>query len=165
MLLTDQPVHLANLSKKEKKQLLKQTEIFNGFTDRELDDLSSLVVMSHYPAEYEIFVEGSTGAEMYIIITGKVCLTIDLGASEWTKTIVLSSNTFFGEMSLLDDRPRSAGAVMCAEGILVSLDKNTFRKLIKKFPKFTINIMTTLCDRLRKVNDLVLQLGQHIART
>lgn len=165
MLSVDKPVRITHLSFEERKRLLKETELFAGFIDRELNELDSLVDMNYYPTDFEIFAEGSLGTEMYIIIKGKVCLTIDLGTSGWTKTIVLSPNTFFGEMSLLDNRPRSAGAVMCAEGILVSLDERIFRKLIKKFPKFTINIMTTMSERLRKVNELLMQLGKHIART
>jgi len=160
----DRPESVTNLTLKEKKNLLKETDVFFGFTDRELGELCSLIELKYYPNEYEIFAANSIGEEMYIILSGKVCLTIDLGSSEWMKTIVLTSNNFFGEMSLLDERPRSAGATMCDEGILISVDKSTFRSLIKRFPKFSINIMTTICERIRKINDLLLQLNSHIAR-
>ncbi|MGV8120820.1 MAG: Crp/Fnr family transcriptional regulator [Candidatus Xenobiia bacterium LiM19] len=165
MLIEDKPVLITHLNIEERKRLLDKNELFSGFNDRELDELVSLLDMKYYPIDFEIFAEGSLGAEMYIIIKGKVCLTIDLGTSGWTKTIVLNPNSFFGEMSLLDNHPRSAGAVMHTEGILITLDQRIFQKLIKKFPKFAINIMKTMSERIRKVNEMLLQLGQHISGT
>ncbi len=159
------PVGIVHLTLDEKVRLLKETDIFCGFSDRELKELCAIIDMKHYPGGYVIFEEGSSGGEMFIIITGSVAISMESSGLERGVHIILKKNNFFGEMSLLDDRPRSASALMMAEGILITINKLEFRKLIKKFPQFSINLMSTLCERLRKANDLLLQLGQQLART
>jgi CRP/FNR family transcriptional regulator/CRP/FNR family cyclic AMP-dependent transcriptional regulator len=159
------PVEVAHLALEEKIRLLKETDVFWGFSDRELKELCTIIDLKHYPAGYTLFVEGSSGSEMFIIITGSVAISMESSGLERGVHIILKKNNFFGEMSLLDDRPRSASAQIINEGILISIDKKEFRKLIKKFPQLSINLMSTLCERLRKANDLMLQLGQQLART
>lgn len=159
------PVGISHLTSDEKTRLLKDTDIFWGFSERELKELCTIIDMKHYPVGYTLFEEGSSGSEMFIIITGSVSISMESSSLERGVHIILKKNNFFGEMSLLDDRPRSASAMVMTEGILIAITKQDFRKLIKKFPQFSINLMSTLCERLRKANDLMLQLGQQLART
>jgi len=159
------PVGISHLTSDEKTRLLKDTYVFWGFSERELKELCTIIDMKHYPVGYTLFEEGSSGSEMFIIITGSVSISMESSSLERGVHIILKKNNFFGEMSLLDDRPRSASAMIMTEGILITITKQEFRKLIKKFPQFSINLMSTLCERLRKANDLMLQLGQHLTPT
>ncbi|MDQ7827035.1 MAG: cyclic nucleotide-binding domain-containing protein [Candidatus Eremiobacteraeota bacterium] len=162
---TTSPVGVAHLALEEKISLLKETDIFCGFSERELKELCALIEMKHYPRGFTLFEEGSAGGEMFIVITGSVAISTDSPSFGRVIHVELKKNNFFGEMSLLDDRPRSARAVMLKEGLLISINKQNFRRLIKKFPQFSINLMSTLCERLRKANGLLSQLGEHLART
>ena len=71
MLTADKPVIITHLNIEERKRLLKENELFYDFNERELFELASLLDMKYYPIDFEIFAEGSSGSEMYIIIKGE----------------------------------------------------------------------------------------------
>jgi len=102
-----------------------------------------------------IFEEGSAGAEMYLIHSGKVQLSLRRGRGRDRKAelAVLSPGEFFGEMALVDDSPRSATAAALEENTqLIALDKSRFLYMVQQQPQFALSVMHTLCQRLRVVD-------------
>lgn len=97
-----------------------------------------------------IFEEGSAGAEMYLIHSGKVQLSLGRGKDEKAELAVLSPGEFFGEMALVDDSPRSATAAALEDNTqLIALDKSRFLYMVQQQPQFALSVMHTLCQRLR----------------
>ncbi len=92
--------------------------------------------------------EGDNGSEMFIILQGKA--TVEVG-----EIIVgeLTSGDFFGEMSLIDNSPRSA-TVRASDTLLLFVvnDKN-FERIIAWEPVIAVRIMKSLSKRLRDLND------------
>jgi CRP/FNR family cyclic AMP-dependent transcriptional regulator len=150
---------LKEVTFEEKIKALKSTNLFSDLSDKKLEFLSKILVMHRFPKDYRIFKEGSRGEQMFIVITGKVNISRDWGVLNREMNIILSENDFFGEMSILDDYPRSANATMIEEGILLSIGQKEFRELIAKSPEFSVHIMSTLCKRLRKANEDLAQLA------
>ena len=100
-----------------------------------------------------IFKEGSAGAEMYLIHSGRVLLSLGRGKDEEAELAVLSPGEFFGEMALVDDSPRSATAAALEENTqLIALDKSRFLYMVQQQPQFALSVMHTLCQRLRVVD-------------
>jgi len=97
-----------------------------------------------------IFEEGSVGAEMFIVYSGRVRLTTNAPGHE----IVLAEvgpGDFFGEISLVDSSPRTAKATAIAEGTqLVAIDQAKFLYLVGQQPAFALTIMYELCRRIRQ---------------
>jgi CRP/FNR family transcriptional regulator len=97
-----------------------------------------------------IFEEGSVGAEMFIVYSGRVRLTTHAPGHE----VVLGEvgpGDFFGEMSLVDASPRTATAVAAEEGTqLLSVDQAKFLYLVGQQPAFALTIMHELCRRIRQ---------------
>jgi len=97
-----------------------------------------------------IFEEGSVGAEMFIVYSGRVRLTTHAPGHE----VVLAEvgpGDFFGEMSLVDASPRTATAVAAEEGTqLLSIDQAKFLYLVGQQPAFALTIMHELCRRIRQ---------------
>jgi len=97
-----------------------------------------------------IFEEGSAGAEMYLIHSGKVQLSLGRSKDEKAELAVLSPGEFFGEMALVDDSPRSATAAALEDNTqLIALDKSRFLYMVQQQPQFALSVMHTLCQRLR----------------
>jgi CRP/FNR family cyclic AMP-dependent transcriptional regulator len=94
-----------------------------------------------------IFKEDDSGAEFYVIQSGKVDILLGnrlLGT--------LGVHDIFGEMALIDPAPRSATAVAKTDVILVPVGEKQFLFLVTRTPNFALNVMRTLARRLRAQN-------------
>jgi CRP/FNR family transcriptional regulator, cyclic AMP receptor protein len=94
-----------------------------------------------------IFKEGDTGAEFFVIQSGKVDIRLGnrlLGS--------LSDHDIFGEMALIDTAPRSATAVAATDVKIVPIGEKQFLFLVSQTPHFALNVMRTLARRLRTQN-------------
>ncbi|MBT4936559.1 cyclic nucleotide-binding domain-containing protein, partial [Candidatus Peregrinibacteria bacterium] len=89
-------------------QLLKSIPFFDSLSEDDHLDIIENIRLNYFPEGHIIFKEGDPGDIMYIIRSGKVKIFQSQGDHERTIT-VLSANEFFGEMSLISDKPRNAG--------------------------------------------------------
>jgi CRP/FNR family transcriptional regulator, cyclic AMP receptor protein len=94
-----------------------------------------------------IFKEGDSGAEFFVIQSGKI--DIQLG-NRLLGT--LGDHDIFGEMALIDPAPRSATAVAKTDVKLVPVTEKQFLFLVSRTPHFALNVMRTLVRRLRAQN-------------
>lgn len=97
-----------------------------------------------------IFKEGDSGAEFYVIKSGKV--DIQLG-NRLLGT--LGDHDIFGEMALIDTAPRSATAVAKTDVTLVPVGEKQFLFMVSRTPYFALNVMRTLARRLRSTNNSI----------
>lgn len=102
-----------------------------------------------------IFKEGEIGDRMYVLVFGAVDLKVKVDRGEAVIKTVDSPNDFFGEMALLDDRPRSATAVAAKRTRLIAVDGQTFETMILSNGKFALKIIKVLAERIRRSNDQV----------
>ncbi len=105
-----------------------------------------------FAAGQEVFREGEPGAEMYIIEDGEVEIVKQHGATE-KRLSRLGPGDFFGEMALLEDRPRSAGARAVTDCRLLPVDASTFDQLLREKPEIAIRMMRRMSNRLRRYED------------
>ena len=94
-----------------------------------------------------IFREFDMGAEMYVVLEGKVELTINGVALE-----TLGPGEPFGEMALIDQAPRTATAIARTPCKLAVISEKRFLFLVQTAPHFALQIMKVMADRLRKMN-------------
>jgi CRP/FNR family transcriptional regulator, cyclic AMP receptor protein len=100
-----------------------------------------------------IFEEGNYGDEMYIVHSGAVKLVKQSAAGEIV-IATIQPGEFFGEMALVDNAPRSVGAVAGADQTrLLALDRDKFLFLVSHQPAFALTIMHILCQRIREMNE------------
>lgn len=91
-----------------------------------------------------IFRKGDQGDYMYVVMSGEVDIVLD---GQHIRT--LSSGEIFGEMSLIDDSPRSADAVARTNCVLAPVDERRFLFLIHETPMFALHVMSVMAKRLR----------------
>ncbi len=99
----------------------------------------------------KLFSEGDRGTEMYVIITGKIKITLIRDGEDFELN-TLAPGSFFGEMSLLEYEPRSANAYCVESAILMVIDQDSFEKVMQKNPQLVYKIMKSLSGRLRDSN-------------
>jgi len=111
-----------------------------------------------------IFREGESGQEMYILIEGAVELRKKVEGAEKLLKTVDSPNDFFGEMSLIDNRPRSATAVAVSETRVIAVNEAAFENLILTNGRFALKIIKALSERIRASNTQISELVESDAR-
>ena len=103
------------------------------------------------PTGTVLFHEGDAGHEMYIIQRGRVQLTRNLQGVEKILA-VLPAGEFFGEMAIINQKPRSATATVIEESHLLVLDQPTFEKMIKDNTEIAVRLIKKLSGRLEQAN-------------
>ena len=122
-----------------------------------------------YQANNIIFSEMDVPVGMYLLESGQV--KVSKSVSHATKDMVLATyrpHEFFGEVSLIMERPRYAKAVALTDCTLWVLDKNTFKEAIARSPEFSFSIMLGLANKLSKMNEkqkeMISDLGEFTER-
>jgi CRP-like cAMP-binding protein len=100
-----------------------------------------------YPKEHLLFAEGETGNTMYIIQDGSVKITKIVDNKEITLA-VLGKGDIFGEMALLEDKPRAATAEIYEDCTLLAVNRDNFSNLIKEQPDMVVRMATLMSERI-----------------
>lgn len=108
-----------------------------------------------FKAGEAVFREGESGDVMYVLLTGAIDLKKRVEGGETVLLTLDEPNEFFGEMTLIDGRPRSATAVAAMESKLLVVDRPAFEALILTNGKFALKIIKVLSERIRTSNDMV----------
>jgi len=107
-----------------------------------------------YPVGTVLFEEGQPGDFMYVVQQGEVEIRRQVGEIERVLA-VLSSGEFFGEMAILNARPRSATAVVRTDASLLVIEGKTFEAMLRARPEIAIRIIKSLATRLESANQHV----------
>jgi CRP-like cAMP-binding protein len=105
-----------------------------------------------FPTGTVLFREGDRGEEMYILQSGKVKISKKIRGVEKTLA-TLEKGEFFGEMAILNDKPRSASAETIDDCDMLVIDRKTFETLLRSNVEIAIRFIKRLADRLRETND------------
>jgi CRP/FNR family transcriptional regulator, cyclic AMP receptor protein len=130
--------------KNAKADLLGNVRLFRTCTKRELARIASLVDEVDAPKGKVIVREGDPGRECFVIAEGRAKATIRGKGSS-----VLGPGSFFGEMSLLDQGPRSATVTAETDMHLLVLGSREFSALVNEVPTVAVGMMRGLAERLR----------------
>jgi len=91
-----------------------------------------------------IMVAGQTGALMYVVLEGKVAISIRGAVVQY-----VGPGAVFGEMALIDQSPRAANAAAEADTVLLGINRQVFLNLIKSDPTFGASLLTAVAERVR----------------
>jgi CRP/FNR family transcriptional regulator, cyclic AMP receptor protein len=135
--------------------MLRNIPLFNLFDDDELVALSKELDEVHFLAGQSVFSAGDDGGTMFIVQSGRVELFLQDKADDRVSLGFVEPGGLFGELSLLDNQSRSAGAKALADTDLLVIDRNDLRLLIAKHPDAALDMMATLGKRIRETNFLL----------
>jgi CRP-like cAMP-binding protein len=100
-----------------------------------------------YPKDTMIFSESQPGNELYIIQKGSVKITKIVDNNE-ILIAILKAGDIFGEMSLLENKPRSASAIAYEDSILMAVNKVNFQRMVSQQPQMITRLTQLLADRI-----------------
>jgi CRP-like cAMP-binding protein len=100
-----------------------------------------------YPGDCLLFAEGEPGHELYVIQEGSVKISKIVNNQE-VILAVLRKGDIFGEMALLEDKPRTANAEILEECTVLAVNRANFEGLIKTSPELVARLTTLLAERI-----------------
>ncbi|RME29004.1 MAG: cyclic nucleotide-binding domain-containing protein, partial [Deltaproteobacteria bacterium] len=104
-----------------------------------------------FPAGTVIFREGDVGNEMYVIQSGKVNITKEVRGVEKV-LVTLGPGAFFGEMAIINQKPRSANAVVVEDARLLVIGPKTFDTMIRSNVEIAVRMIKILAQRLQEAD-------------
>jgi CRP/FNR family transcriptional regulator, cyclic AMP receptor protein len=134
------------------RELLRTVPIFAALSDPDIDSLAQLVSSQHYPKDTPIFFEHEEGNSFFMILSGRIKVTILGDDGREVILSMLAPGDFFGEMALLDDEPRSATAIAVEDCDLLSLERSDFEGVLTGRTSISAALIKILSARLRKAN-------------
>ena len=102
-----------------------------------------------FPKGRSIIVEGTTGLSMYALLEGSVAISIQGKPVE-----TAGPGGVFGEMALVDSAPRAASVAATSDCKLLTINRESFMKLVRSNPIFGIDMLKGFAERLRYLNTL-----------
>jgi CRP/FNR family transcriptional regulator/CRP/FNR family cyclic AMP-dependent transcriptional regulator len=133
-------------------ELLRRVPFFSCLHDDGIAQLSSLVIAKTYPRDNLIVLAEDEGDTLFIIVGGQVKVSIISEDGREVILAILGKGQFFGEMSLLDGKPRSATVIAIQDTELLTLRRTDFLRLIERVPELAVKVLAALTARLRKAD-------------
>lgn len=139
-------------------QLLKEVRLFQSFQDKELDWILKAGQILKKEVHSTIVIEGELSWGLYLILDGIVGVYRQNKLSGETYDVGMHrAGTFFGELSLIDDNPRSATVTALSDCTLYYISKDKFMELLNQSADVKIRFyeacLKEIVNRLRDLTD------------
>ena len=126
---------------------LKSIWLFSGCSGSELRKIRSSLDSVQVPAGKVLVEEGRIGQEFFIIVDGTAKVT-----RNGRKVASLGAGSHFGELALLDRRPRSASVVSETDMDVLVMSQRQFNGLLESVPTIARKMLSALATRLREAD-------------
>ena len=134
------------MAEEELVDRLRSVAIFGGLDDKELHRIAEVGKQVHFDAGKVVAQQDGGAAGFHLIMDGEV--SVDVDGHERAR---LGSGNYFGEMSLLDGKPRSATVKAEEPTTTFALTSWQFLPLLAEYPSISRALLVELCARLRRV--------------
>ena len=136
-------------------EALRSVPLFASLDDTAATELRNLLSDKIVPRNTRLFRQGDTGDAMYLIESGRVRISIHDDDKQELTLAELAQGDFFGEMSIIDGRQRSADAQVIEDARLAILSRDAFLSFVRTNPDVALKMLSALTDRLRRTDDLL----------
>ena len=136
------------LTRDRKSELLSTARLFDGIDAEGMDQIAAAAVQVDFPADHVIALQGEIGTGFFVIVTGAVKVV-----RGGTTVATLGPGDFFGELSVLDGRPRIAQVIADGPTTCLALATWDFEAILLDQPKVTLAILRGLAARLRDLTE------------
>jgi len=143
----------------DNEELLKKVGLFSGLKKKALKSLAKFCVERSFKKGDILVKQGDSGLGLYIIVSGKVKIVKETADGEEMEVAVHGPADFFGEMSVLDDAPRSASVIALADTECLLLTAWVFKAKMEEQPEIALEVLPMVVKRFRETNERLLALS------
>ena len=134
---------------------LQSVPLFSHLSEEEAESISRATRERAYPKNSVIVFEDDPGDALFVVKTGQVKVVLTSEDGREVILSVLGEGDFFGEMSLIDDQPRSAHVIAMEDSRLLVLYREDFHRCLETTPRIALGLLRALSRRLRSADDKI----------
>lgn len=135
-----------------RRAALRASPLFAAMQPGELDSVVQMASERRVRRGQTIFQKGDDGSSMMAVLQGRVRITaVSVEGKEVTLNVI-NPGEVFGEIALLDGKPRSADAVAVDDTLLLVLERRLLLPFLKSNQDLLLRLLAVLCDRLRRTS-------------
>ena len=153
-------------SRSQAQMALSQANVFSRLSWREIKVVEHAIHIRNYAPKEPIFKQGDPGSGMYIIIEGSVGIFLDIPNQGPKQLSELGEGDFFGEIALLDESPRTAGATALEHSTIIGFYRPDLMEILKTKPalgsKILLALSEVLATRLRSTNNELVKVSRRL---
>lgn len=143
--------------------LLARVPLLHELAPEELERLAERTRRERFASGTDIVEIGAPGRSLYLVAEGVVQVVYPAASSDF-ELARLGPGDFFGEMALLNDKPRSATVRALTEVDALVLDKEDFRRVVGEMPGLALRLLAALSDRVRNADEQISTLSDQAVR-
>jgi CRP/FNR family cyclic AMP-dependent transcriptional regulator len=136
------------LTRVRKTDLLSAARLFDGVDADGMDRIAAVAVEVEFPTGHVINRQGDIGTGFFVVVTGGVRVIRD-----GEEVARLGPGDFFGELSVLDGRPRTAQVIATEPTTCLALSTWDFEAVVREEPSVALAILRGLAGRLRDLTE------------
>lgn len=141
---------------------LNEFPVFSGLSALELSLLAEAARERHFATDEKIIQKDDTGASLFLIREGRVRVELPQHDGENIQLNLMGKGEFFGEMSLLTGKPRSAVVIADIDTIVIEIDRDQFMEQIKNKPDLALKILAVLANRVQYSDDRISEIAERV---
>ncbi len=138
---------------------LRGIALLEGLSAERLEALARACAWRNYRAGQRIISRAAADRDVYLIVSGRVRVTIYSAAGRQVTFRDIAAGELFGEVSALDDMPRSADVVALESALTASMPPAMFRKLLREEPAVAERVLRRLAAMMRRMSERVIDLS------
>lgn len=135
-----------------KRDALRAFVLFDSLRSEELDEIVAFAAERRTGKGTAIFEKDDAGSSMMVVLTGRVRIWNVSREGKEVTLRVIGPGEVFGEIALLDGKPRSANAEALEDTLLMVVERRHFLPFMMGHPGVLERLLVVLCDRLRSTS-------------
>jgi CRP/FNR family transcriptional regulator, cyclic AMP receptor protein len=133
--------------------LLAQTELFGELDGNALQRVAEQAIWRSYTKGSLIFTQGDPGDSLFVLVEGLLKVVVTSEQGDEMVLVTLRPPATFGELALVDGRPRSASVEAVEPTTALGFERTTLLELIQRYPPVGVGLLRSLGRLLRRLTD------------
>jgi CRP-like cAMP-binding protein len=134
---------------------LRNHPLFREFSPAVIEHFGTYMTRRSVRRGATIFAKGDAGSGLMAVLWGSVKISVPTTDGREAVLNIINAGEIFGEMALLDGRPRSADAVAMSDCELMVIDRRDFIPFLRREPDIALKFIEILCARIRRTSEQV----------
>ena len=136
-------------------EVLRKVPLFSGLSEADLSAFAELTRERSYPKGSVIVFEDDPGDALFLVAAGQVKVVLIAEDGREVILSVLGEGSFFGEMAVIDEEPRSAHVIAMEDSSLLVLRREDFHARLRHSPEVAISLLKEISRRLRRADEKI----------
>jgi CRP-like cAMP-binding protein len=124
----------------------------------QLKILANVCEEEFFEADTRIYNQNDPGGILYVVVSGRVAIELEKRKGSFARLATIEAHSYFGEMNLFDNSPRSTAALALQDTLTLRLRREPLIALARQYPDLSLELINVLSQRLRESSDRVADL-------